>query len=459
MNGKRFGTRLYAGIDVGGTKIQTCLVKECGGIVARDRTPTPQEEPAEATLDAVEAAITGLLKANDLEGPDLAAIGIAVPGVVDPKKGRVVITPNMNLSGVQVVARLEARFGVPVALGNDTNCGTLGEKWLGAARGASSVFGMFVGTGVGGGFVEKKKVWRGYRHAAAEIGHIVMAIDGPECGCGNRGCLEAMASRSAMERDLRAAIAQGRQTVLSDLLGGDLGRIKSGKLAEALARGDDLVREVMGQASVVLGHACLTVRHLLDPEVIVIGGGVFEACGEFMFPIIQRIVEADRLPGAREGGKVFLSALEDDAVTLGAVALARRKVKRDPFKKKFTIAPDYPKLKRGQGGEVVVGDTVCHRDVYVRVNGIIKKYKGFEKQAGGDGGRTVGPDDLGRICKGGPEVVFIAAGAGDDVRLTDEGEAFLKRRAIDVEVKPTDEAIEAYNRCDRRKAVVIPVKA
>jgi glucokinase len=453
------GSRLYAGIDVGGTKIQTSLVEESGAVVARKRCPTPHEGPAEDTLAAIERTLVEVLEGEGLEASDLSAIGIAVPGVVDPKKGRVVVTPNMNLSDTQIVARLEARFGVPVALGNDTDLGTLGETWLGAARGARSAFGIFVGTGVGGGFVQKQRLWSGHRNAAGEIGHIVMEIDGPECGCGNRGCLEAVASRSAIERDLRAAIDSGTETVLTDLLGDDLGRIKSGKLAAALDEGDRLVQEVMGHAAVVLGHACLTVRHLLDPEVIVIGGGVFEACGNFLFPIIRRIVDADRLPGARKGGQVLLSALEDDAVTLGAVALARQKVKRDPFKKKFAVRPDYPELRWAETGKVAVGDEVYDRDFYVRVNGKVKPYKGFRKQNGDNGGLQVEAKPLSKVCKGGPEIVFVGTGGGKNVRLSEDAEAFLRRRAIDCETRPTPQAVEAYNRCKRRKAVLICVDA
>lgn len=314
MNGKRFGTRLYAGIDVGGTKIQTCLVKECGGIVARDRTPTPQEEPAEATLDAVEAAITGLLKANDLEGPDLAAIGIAVPGVVDPKKGRVVITPNMNLSGVQVVARLEARFGVPVALGNDTNCGTLGEKWLGAARGASSVFGMFVGTGVGGGFVEKKKVWRGYRHAAAEIGHIVMAIDGPECGCGNRGCLEAYASATAVVERFRV------EAGVSDLAH-DPNLDCKAIFDAAYEGGDRAAARIVRETAEYLAVGITNILHALNPEMVVLTGGMMGA-GERYLDEVRRAVGEIAFTQTRAGCTIQASVLGGDAGVIGTALAA-----------------------------------------------------------------------------------------------------------------------------------------
>ena len=136
-------------------------------------------------------------------------------------------------------------------------------------------------------------------------------------------------SRTAIERDIREAVEAGRETVLTDLLDGDLERIKSKALKRALKKGDDLVTEVMRRASEVLGYACLTVRHLLDPEVIVLGGGVMEACGKFIMPIVEEVMASDALPGATSGGKVVRSELEDDAGVLGAAALAREAARGD----------------------------------------------------------------------------------------------------------------------------------
>jgi len=320
---KRSKEKLYLGVDVGGTKILAALVRPCGTIVARERCDTPRGASPRDTLKAILAAMKGALAEGDAESDDLAAIGLAIPGVVDPDRGRVVVTPNMNLTGVAVRAAVRKSFDVPVAVGNDVNLGTLGEKWLGAARGAASVVGIFVGTGIGGGVIVEDRLVRGAREAAGEIGHIVMLPGGPRCGCGNRGCLEAVASRSAIERELRKAMAAGRRTVLRKLVGGAKGPIKSKLLKRALKAKDPVVTEVMRRASQFLGYACLTVRHLVDPDIIVLGGGVVEACGDFVVPIVQKIVASDALPGARRGGEIVRSALGDDAVALGAVAMAQ----------------------------------------------------------------------------------------------------------------------------------------
>ena len=324
---------LYLGVDVGGTKVQASLVSESGKILSRQRERTPRNADSECELQAICSAIESALKAADCKIKDVQAIGIAIPGVVVPQDGRVIVTPNMSLGGVEVGKYLQKCFGVPVAVGNDCNLGALGERWLGAAKNAGSVFAILMGTGIGGGFVRKRKLWRGAREAASEIGHIIMQIDGPLCGCGNRGCLEALASRTAIERDIRQAVHDGRTSVVTELTDGDLSIIRSRVLRKALDVGDEVVTEVMTHAAEVLGYACLTIRHLIDPEVIVLGGGVIEACGEYVVPVVERIIESDQLPGARKGGHVAVSSLGDDAVVLGAVARARDMVGRSPFRK------------------------------------------------------------------------------------------------------------------------------
>ncbi len=317
---------LYIGVDLGGTKIQSSLVYGSGRIAGSARTPTPMNGTPDEILATIETSISDLLTKQDVPASELMAIGIAVPGVVDPRKGRVIFTPNINFSDVDVVQPLQKSFGVPIALGNDCNLGTLGEFWLGAARGTKSAVGILVGTGIGGGFVcnKKGKLWRGARESALEIGHMIMQIGGSVCGCGNQGCFEALASRSAMERQIREEIEQGAQTVLTEILDGDLKRIRSKAFKQALKREDPLVTKIVRQASEILGYGCITIRHLIDPEVIVLGGGVMEACGNFILPIVQEVVASDTLPGAKQGGGVVMSVLGDDAVVLGAVALAQQ---------------------------------------------------------------------------------------------------------------------------------------
>jgi glucokinase len=448
---------LYVGVDVGGTKTMAALVAESGEIIACERTDTPRGGTAAQAVDAVCGAIAAVLEAGSVQASAIRAVGLAVAGVVDPAAGRVVVTPNMNLSGVRIVEPLEQRFGVPVVLGNDVNMGTLGEKWLGAAQNASSAVGIFVGTGIGGGVVMDGKIVHGCRESAGEVGHIVMQMNGPKCGCGNRGCLEALASRTAIERDIRDAIAAGRKTIITDMLDESDGVIKSKMLKKALKAGDPLVTEVMRRASEVLGCACLTVRHLLDPDVIVLGGGVIEACGKFMMPIVRDVVDRDALPGARPGSYVTESELGDDAVVLGAVALAQQSVGADPLEDALKRLPKYPTIDYAGFGEVSVGGEVYKSDIYIRGDGKIKERdKKLAREKYGSA-HKIGPEELAKVCIGHPALVVIGMGQTGMAALTPEGENFLRQRGIECQALPNQKALKVFNRAGSRKAAIIHV--
>jgi glucokinase len=449
--------RLYLGVDVGGTKVQASLVQESGEIVGREKCPTPRQGGPERVVAAIEKTMDDMVRKGAISADDLTAIGIAVPGVVDPDRGIVVVAPNMQLTGVALVSLLEARVKPPIIIGNDGNFGALGESWLGSARKAHSALYICVGTGIGSGFVRQGKLWRGDRESAGEIGHMMMHIGGPKCGCGNYGCFEALASRTAIERDIREAIAAGRSSVLTELAEGDLSVIRSGMIRKALEMEDEVVTGVVRRAAEVLGYACVNVRHLIDPEAIVLGGGVIEACSDFIMPIVENIVGRDPLPGAREGGRVLLSALGDDAVVLGAVAAARKRVQRSPFKKRFLVHPKYPEISRLGFGEITVGRETYSRDICIFVSGRVKKRdEGLAKELYGSA-HVVGPKELERICKGGPEVLFIGAGRESEVKLTEDARRFLAQRSIKCEIEPTVKAVESYSKSKLRKAALIHI--
>jgi glucokinase len=437
----------FVAVDVGGTKILGALADRRGVVHARERLPTPRTDNPAEIVEVIEGVLAAVLKEEGLSHRDVAAIGVAVPGVVDPKKGIVVRTPNSCLSGVQLVSHLESRFGCRVILGNDCNLGTLGEVWLGAARGAKSAMGIFVGTGIGAGFSQKKKIWRGAREVAGEIGHIVMEIGGPLCGCGNRGCFEALAGRAAIERDIREAVAKGESTLLTEILDGDLSVIRSKALKEALERSDPLVERIMRRAAEIIGYACLTVRHLLDPEWIVLGGGVMEACGDTLWPTIQAIVNSDQLPGACERGGLCLSALGDDAVVLGTVAAAARKVGINVFKSLRDIK--YPPVEDCRPGTIIVNGQQYEEDVVVLSHGRVKK---AGSKLANDSEAWLSEELLAMLTRGGVETVIL--GLGFEVRNADISKAyeFFARRRVSLLALPTPQAVLAYERSNARRS-------
>lgn len=314
----------YIGIDVGGTKIAAAIVNQRGEIIEREKYPTPRKASPRQVFDTIEDIIDDVLQDSQMSIKEIAAIGMGIPGLVDPKNN-ILITPNINLSHYPLAAKLEKKFKTKVFLGNDVNLGLLAEKWLGTAKKFDNVVGLFPGTGIGGAVLIDGKLFIGPHGAAAELGHMIMDIQGPKCSCGNHGCLEALASRWAIERDIREAIRKGQRSVITALAGKNMPVLKSKFLKEALKKRDPLVTRVMHKASTILGHACISIRHTFNPELIVLGGGVMEACGNFILPIVDRIMRSDPFFSKFDHCRVVGSKLEDDAVILGAVALAKQK--------------------------------------------------------------------------------------------------------------------------------------
>ena len=465
----------YIGIDVGGTKIQTSLVTEAGIVLASHRQETPRKCGADITLQALENSIKTLLQEQNLQLRKLTGIGIAVPGVVQQETGFVIETPNMNLSGVDLGSYMKSRFDIPIAVGNDCNLGTLGECWLGSGRNAASCVGIFVGTGIGSGIVINDTALSGAGQAAGEIGHIVVhapcedwryqlqrkqkkneKISPPkhllQCGCGNYGCLESLASRTAIECFIREALRNGEKSVIEKLNGGSLEIIKSGSLAKALKANDHVVSTIMHYVSQIIGYACLTVRHLLDPEVIVIGGGVMEACQKFMMPIIEAVVINDRLQAASSQRRILLSSLGDNAVALGAVALVRSTSGSNPLHKKTRRAiPHYPILRLMADNVVHISDKPYSDDFFLLPDSSIVPRKKMPKK-NEDGFRL---KDIETATQGGVDLLILVSPQAGKLTLSGKCHDYLYRRNIDYRILPLEEGVKLYNSATVRRAAVI----
>jgi glucokinase len=465
----------YVGIDVGGTKIQTSLVTEAGVVLASLRQATPRNCSADVTLQAIADALKMLLQEQQLQSGDLAGIGIAIPGTVQQETGFIVGTPNMNLSGVDLGAYMTSKFDIPIAIGNDCNLGTLGECWLGSGRNAASCVGIFVGTGIGAGIVLNDSVLSGAGEAAGEIGHIVIQVPCEDwrlqmrnkqkkfvtasvpkqlyqCGCGNYGCFESLASRTAIERFIREAVNNGEKSIITELNGGSLEVIKSGSLAKALKAKDRVVTTIMHYVSQVIGHACLTVRHLLDPEVIVLGGGVMEACQKFMMPIIEAVVVNDRLLAASSKRRVLLSSLRDDAVVLGAVALVRSLNGSNPLHKKTRRAiPHYPTLRLMTENVIHIADKPYSEDFYLLSDGSIQPREKLPKKDE-DGFRL---KDIEKATQGGVDLLILISPGAGELTLSGKCHDYLYRRNIDYRILQMEEGVKIYNAAVVRRAAIV----
>jgi len=317
------------GVDLGGTKILAGVVSADGNVTGVSKRATRPERGADVVIGRIVKTVHDAVKAADAQMSGIAAVGVGAPGPLDPDQGIVWSTPNMvGWENVPLAKLLRKELGAPVFIGNDVDMGTLGEYALGAGRGARDVIGIFVGTGIGGGLVLDGKLRQGWRKAAGEIGHMVVLADGPVCGCGNRGCVEALASRTAIERDIWAGINAGRASLVPEIMQrSKRDRLTSGVLAEAFQSGDTLVTEVVGRAQFYLGILVASVVNLIDPEVVIFGGGVVEAMGESFLEPIRRVAYQYFINKRNaKSVKIVPAELGDNAALLGAAVLARRRL-------------------------------------------------------------------------------------------------------------------------------------
>jgi glucokinase len=328
-------TSYVIGMDLGGTKILAAVVDKSGRIVTEAKLKTKAEKGPDVVVERLAETARQAAKKAGLAWTDVKGLGIGAPGPTDPQRGIVYNPPNLpGWDKISLGPRLSQALGVPVCVENDVNLGTLGEHALGAGHGTKDMVGIFVGTGVGGGLILNGQLHSGFRHAAAEVGHMIVLADGPVCGCGKRGCLEAVASRTAIERDIQVGLAAGRESLIPELTNGDTERLTSGVLAKALRQGDPLVTEVMGRAQWYLGLLTASIVNLLDPEMIVFGGGVVEALDEeFLAPIRTTARQYFIQQAGADQVRVVAAKLGDHAGVLGAAVLARQHCHRKRARK------------------------------------------------------------------------------------------------------------------------------
>jgi glucokinase len=446
--------RNIVGIDVGGTKILAVLVDESGAVVARAKANSPTTT-SQALMNTVQKAVRQVVAKAGLTLEEVSAIGAGVPGVVG-SDGTCIWAPNCPLTGVPVAAELAEAFGVPAAVGNDVNVGTLGEKAFGAGAEFDNVFGMFVGTGIGGGLVIDGKVVLGEHCLGAEVGHIIIDYAAALAGDEGGGEFEFVASRLGVERAIRAAIAAGRTTCVADQLGADgTDRIKSGLLRSGLEAGDEVVTEALTHAARVIGLASVTVIDLVDPEAMIYGGGVIEACGDFMMPIIEETIKAHVAPGNGRPLRLLTSQLGDDAVARGAAALAAGLLSRK--QKAQAVDREYPVVAAVEFGAVRVDGEERPRDLVVRADGSLKKRrKELSREVHGTA-HEVSVEEVKYVCKGDTQLLVVGQGYEALVTVSAEAQRWLERKGIALTLLPSPQAAEAFNQAEGRKALLLHV--
>ena len=303
--------------DLGGTHLRTAAVDTNGTIHFRLKKDTPQARRPDEIVDLLVRAGRESEK-NGLQMNRVCAMSMVVPGTVDTKAGLVVKAPNLScLDGFRLACAVQKEFNLPVIIENDANAAAVGEMWQGAGRGHTAIVCVTLGTGVGGGIILDGKLWRGANESAAEIGH--MSVDpfgGVACTCGSRGCLEVYASATAIVRMAREARPRFAGSVLYEC-----DKLTAEQIYQAGVKGDELALEVFRRMGVYLGIGLANLINILNPAVIVIGGGVVNGWELFEKHMLQQVAErAFPLPAARV--KIVRAECGDDAGLLGAARLA-----------------------------------------------------------------------------------------------------------------------------------------
>jgi glucokinase len=314
----------FVGVDLGGTKILAAVFDAALNCLGRVKLSTKSERGADEVIGRIARCVRDAVDEYDLDLKQIRAVGIGAPGTVDAEAGRVLFAPNLQWEDVALKKTLEKQLGVPVFVENDANAAVLGiyETELGAKP--RHVVGVFLGTGIGGGLILDGKLYAGSSGTAGEIGHMVLEVGGPKCNCGSRGCFEALASRTAIFRKLSEAVSDGKKTLLTESLGPDLKDLRSGDLRKAIKKGDKLVEQIVEEAAEYTGVAVANLINLLNPQVVVLGGGVIDALGDEMMAIVLETARDYSLNAASKGVEIMASKKGDDAGITGGAVLARR---------------------------------------------------------------------------------------------------------------------------------------
>ena len=311
--------RRLIGVDIGGTKISVPLGNQNGQISGKTIFPTRHRQQVKHSISEIQSSISHLLEAHRIDGRSLIGIGVGVPGPMDSRRGVIERSPNLpGWNGLPLKSILERRFKTRVVVDNDANAAALGEAYFGLGRKVSDFIYVTVSTGIGSGIVASGKLIKGANGGAGEIGHMTVVPNGNRCNCGKRGCLEAYASGTAIAQPVKRALKKGtRSRCFKQMKPSDItGRV----IAEAARKGDHLAIQARQIAADFLGLGLANVMNLLNPKLIILGGGVMETVHHFWHPMMTAI-RREAWPSHLKGCKIVRSRLGTCVGDLGAFAL------------------------------------------------------------------------------------------------------------------------------------------
>ncbi len=313
----------YIGVDLGGTNIAVGIVDENGNILVKGKVPTKKERHSDEIIADMGALCASLVKEAGLTFDDIASVGVAAPGSVDPANGEIKYANNINMFHYPLAKRLMEHIPVKkVYLENDANAAALAEAKAGAGKGYNDVIMITLGTGVGGGIVIGGKLYSGFNYAGAELGHIVIEHNGRSCTCGRKGCWEAYSSATALIEMTKEKMAETKDTVMWEMCENGAKKVSGRTAFNAAKQGDRAGQEVVDKYIDYLACGITNMVNIFQPEVLCIGGGV---CGEgdYLLEPLKKIVDRDQYGSAAHDDKTQLRIAElgNDAGIIGAALL------------------------------------------------------------------------------------------------------------------------------------------
>lgn len=312
---------LVVGVDLGGTKILTALAGRDGQVLARVQLSTEASLGRDHVIARIVESVRHVQQEAGAPHDAVKAVGVGAPGPLDPASGFVYMAPNLDWRDVPLGGLLRDQLGLPVYVDNDANLAALGEHVYGAGRGTGDMVYITVSTGVGGGLILGDHIYHGAGGGAGELGHITVTEDGPLCGCGNPGCLEAMASGTAMARRAAALVGEGRGAGILTAAGGNREKISARVVAQAAASGDPEALVIIKDAGRYLGIAVAGLINVFNPAAVVLGGGALQV-GPALWEAMIEEVRRRAMEPALKTVRIVRAELGNDAGVMGAVALA-----------------------------------------------------------------------------------------------------------------------------------------
>lgn len=308
------------GVDVGTTNIISIMMDLSSSIIHKCMVPTNLKEPSNIIIEQITDLIRKTVDNAGIDNKRILGIGIGVPGLLDSEAGTVVFSPDFGWENIDIIAPIKESFSMPIILENVTRVMAMGERWFGKAKNSDNFLCINLGYGIGSAVIIGGELYKGSSGTAGEFGHMTLEKNGPLCFCGNYGCLEALASANAISKKARYFIEKGEKSAILDFAKGDINAIEAKTVFDAAKQGDTLANEILNEATEYIGIAIANKINFLDPELIILEGGVAKA-GDFLVETINKVIRKRQMKSAGKHARIVISDLGANAAAIGAASL------------------------------------------------------------------------------------------------------------------------------------------